>query len=275
MMGLSIKSKLWLPAGVMAASTVGTGAIVGLSYGVPGDVIQGALAVLVVAFGATVALTQWLAGQVCRPLEDATDAARRIARGDLSEEIRHDRTDEVGRLLDALNETQSSVRRSVSQVRQSADSIQLASSEVAAGNQDLSGRTEQTASSLQQTSSSMEQLTGTVRQTADSARTANQLASSAAQAAQRGGQVVSQVVANMEEITASSRKIADIIGVIDGIAFQTNILALNAAVEAARAGEQGRGFAVVATEVRNLAQDRKSTRLNSSHRYISRMPSSA
>ncbi|MDE2276091.1 MAG: hypothetical protein KGK09_07320, partial [Burkholderiales bacterium] len=125
---------------------------------------------------------------------------------------------------------------------------------IASGNQDLSGRTEQTASNLQQAASSLEQLTGTVRQTADSARTANQLAASATTVAQRGGEVVSQVVSTMDEISASSRRIGDIIGTIDGIAFQTNILALNAAVEAARAGEQGRGFAVVASEVRSLAQ---------------------
>jgi methyl-accepting chemotaxis protein len=139
-------------------------------------------------------------------------------------------------------------------VSQSAGNIATASNEVANGSTDLSQRTEQTASNLQQTASAMEQLTGTVRQSADSAATANQLASTAVQAAQRGGTVVHQVVANMEDISTSSRKIADIIGTIDGIAFQTNILALNAAVEAARAGEQGRGFAVVAGEVRNLAQ---------------------
>jgi len=142
----------------------------------------------------------------------------------------------------------------VSTLGESISSISLATREIATGNQDLSGRTEQTASSLQQAASSLETLTHTVRQTADSARTANQLADSAASSAERGGSVVSQVVENMADITASSRKIAEIIGVIDGIAFQTNILALNAAVEAARAGEQGRGFAVVAGEVRSLAQ---------------------
>ncbi len=142
----------------------------------------------------------------------------------------------------------------VSEVQVATSGISTASHEIAQGNQDLSSRTEQTASSLEETASSMEELTGTVQQTADSARTANQLATSAADAAQRGGQVVAQVVHSMESISASSRKIAEIIGVIDGIAFQTNILALNAAVEAARAGEQGRGFAVVAGEVRNLAQ---------------------
>ncbi len=158
-----------------------------------------------------------------------------------------------GSLLDSLNRMVQAVRSTVLQVRQSADSIQTASSEVATGNQDLSQRTEQTASSLQQAASSMEQLTGTVKQSADSARQANQLAASAAEVAARGGVAVSQVVTTMDEINASSRKIVDIIGVIDGIAFQTNILALNAAVEAARAGEQGRGFAVVASEVRSLA----------------------
>jgi len=142
----------------------------------------------------------------------------------------------------------------IATVREATHGMQTASSEIASGNQDLSQRTEQTASSLQQTASSMEELTATVRQSADAARQANQLAGSAAEVAQRGGGVVQQVVGTMDEISASSRRIADIIGVIDGIAFQTNILALNAAVEAARAGEQGRGFAVVAGEVRNLAQ---------------------
>ncbi|HEU4458847.1 MAG TPA: methyl-accepting chemotaxis protein [Methylibium sp.] len=154
------------------------------------------------------------------------------------------------KLISALNQLDGIVR----QVLDSARSISTASAEIATGNQDLSTRTEQTACSLQQTASSMEQLTGTVKQTADSARTANQLASSAQSTAAKGGEVVAQVVATMEGINSSSKKIADIIGVIDGIAFQTNILALNAAVEAARAGEQGRGFAVVAGEVRSLAQ---------------------
>ncbi len=212
------------------------------------------VAVVVGALLLIVPLTLMNMISICRPLDRACEVAGRIAGGDLTAEIDAEGSDESARLMRALRDMQHSLGSIVGEVRYRSDSMRTACVEVAAGNQDLSGRTEQTASSLQQTSSSMEQLTGTVRQTADSARTANQLASSAAQAARRGGDVVSQVVANMEEISASSRKIADIIGVIDGIAFQTNILALNAAVEAARAGEQGRGFAVVATEVRNLAQ---------------------
>jgi methyl-accepting chemotaxis protein len=156
-------------------------------------------------------------------------------------------------VMGAAVKMQHELRSLVSNVRNSADSISTASQEIATGNQDLSGRTEQTASNLQQAASSLTQLTSTVRQSADAARQANQLASSAAEVAQRGGEAVAQVVSTMDEINASSKKIADIIGVIDGIAFQTNILALNAAVEAARAGEQGRGFAVVASEVRSLA----------------------
>ena len=160
----------------------------------------------------------------------------------------------AGSLVEGLGRMVQAMRATVAQVHSSSDSISTASAEIATGNHDLSIRTEETASQLQQAASSMMQLTGTVNQSADSARQANQLAASAAEVAQRGGQVIAEVVSTMDQINDSSKKIADIIGVIDGIAFQTNILALNAAVEAARAGEQGRGFAVVASEVRSLAQ---------------------
>jgi methyl-accepting chemotaxis protein len=203
---------------------------------------------------ALAASTWFLVRAICRPLQRVVDLAGRIAAGDLSVEVASDRNDEIGDVERALDRMTASLRQLVGEVRHTADSISTASTEIAHGNQDLSQRTEATASNLQQTASSMEQLTSTVTQSADAARQANQLAASAAAVASRGGEVVNQVVSTMDEINSSSKKIADIIGVIDGIAFQTNILALNAAVEAARAGEQGRGFAVVAGEVRSLAQ---------------------
>jgi methyl-accepting chemotaxis protein len=210
------------------------------------------LCVLAVLVGA--AMSWVITRSVVLPLRRAVAASRRIAEGDLSRQIAEPRSDEAGELLRALDGMQASLRHLVGQVRATTDSIGTASAEIASGSADLSQRTEHTATSLQETASAIEQLTGTVRQTADSARTANQLASSARSVAERGGEVVSQVVSTMQEINAGSKRIADIIGTIDGIAFQTNILALNAAVEAARAGEQGRGFAVVASEVRSLAQ---------------------
>ena len=205
------------------------------------------------ALAAATALSIWLSRSITRPLRKAVAVAEAIARFDLTSRITPRSNDETGLLLHSLASMQDSLQRLIAGVRGSTDSISTASAEIATGNMDLSSRTEQTASSLQQAAASMMQLTGTVRQTADSAATANQLACSAAEVAQRGGAVVSQVVSTMDEISSSSRRISDIIGTIDGIAFQTNILALNAAVEAARAGEQGRGFAVVAGEVRNLA----------------------
>jgi len=211
-------------------------------------------AALAIAIVLVVPLTLMNSNSIVRPIREARTIAQGIAAGDLTARIAVEGRDEAAQLLGALAAMQTALRGMVGQVRESAESIQTASAEVASGNADLSQRTEEAASSLQQTASSMTQLTGTVRQSADAAAQANQLASSASAVASRGGEVVSQVVSTMDEINTSSKKIADIIGVIDGIAFQTNILALNAAVEAARAGEQGRGFAVVAGEVRSLAQ---------------------
>jgi len=210
-----------------------------------------AFAVCVIVGGALAVL---ISRSIIGPLVTAKRFAERMADGDLSRAPEARGTDESAEMMQALAAMQKSLSEIVGQVRESAESIQVASAEVATGNMDLSQRTEQTASNLQQASSSMTQLTGTVSQSADSAQTAKQLAGAAAETAGRGGDVVSRVVSTMGEINNASRKIADIIGTIDGIAFQTNILALNAAVEAARAGEQGRGFAVVAGEVRSLAQ---------------------
>jgi len=210
----------------------------------------GAVAVAATAVGGSIATQRRIVADLTR----ARSVASAVADGDLTRDARSDRQDEVGDLLRALATMQQRLQSMVGDIRESAGNIRDASGEIATGNQDLSGRTEQAAANLEQTASSMEELTSIVQQSVDSAAQANQLASSASAIAERGGQIVGRVVQTMEDINVSSRKIGDIIGTIDGIAFQTNILALNAAVEAARAGEQGRGFAVVATEVRGLAQ---------------------
>ncbi len=207
---------------------------------------------LAILFGVLMA---WLLTlSITQPIAEAVTLAETLANGDLTQQVTSEARDEPGMLLAALGGMTHALSGLVFKVRSNSDAIASGSGQIANGNEDLSQRTEEQASSLQETAASMEQLNGTVRNTADTARQASQLATAASQAAMDGGRVVSEVVSTMEGISVSSRRISDIIGVIDGIAFQTNILALNAAVEAARAGEQGRGFAVVAGEVRSLAQ---------------------
>lgn len=209
---------------------------------------------IVMALALIAAVHYALSAFVVTPLNDAVGVLTRVAEGDLSVQVKEGGRNELGRLLSAVARMRASLLQTVRQVRSSSDAVNTGAQEIASGNLDLSSRTEQQSASLEKTAASMEQMTSTVTNNSENARQASALAASAADLASRGGEVVRGVVSTMDEISASSRKMADIIGVIDGIAFQTNILALNAAVEAARAGEQGRGFAVVAAEVRSLAQ---------------------
>ncbi|HUN92518.1 MAG TPA: methyl-accepting chemotaxis protein [Burkholderiaceae bacterium] len=245
-------TRIWIGAATTmatfaAAGVLGAGAIARGGYAWAG------LGYAVAAAASAVA-TWFVVRSIVDPFQKAVDVTVGIARGELDHKFKSESRDEFGWLMHELKQMQKSLGASVHRIREASETVNLASAEIASGSADLSARTEEQAASLQGAASSMEDLAATLRRHADQARSANELADAAAQVARRGGSVVADVVATMGEINASAARIADIIGVIDGIAFQTNILALNAAVEAARAGEQGRGFAVVASEVRSLAQ---------------------
>ena len=251
---ISAKTVLGMMMGVAVLLSLGVGVLASLGGGADTSSTSW-LMTLAVANVLLVGLFVWMLNRcVVAPLQQTRLDIERMSSGDLSGDIEPKGMTEVARMLDALRVQQINVKLLIGQIKEVTDGVNAGASEIASGNADLSARTESQASSLEETASSMEEMTSTVKQNADNARQANQLVGSTAEVAVKGGQIVSQVVTTMASIKDSSRKIADIIGVIDGIAFQTNILALNAAVEAARAGEQGRGFAVVASEVRNLAQ---------------------